>query len=96
MSARLKVGVIGNVTIGTDHQMARVVRIQVEYNVNMHPPGNDQTVLLAHQRGSTERTVITGICVARLVLSLEIGHAMRTPQSLPCVRSRHVRPEPDC
>ena len=82
VSGSVEVGVVGDVPVGHDHQVAAVVRVQVEHRVHVLAAADDQPVLVGLGRDRAERAAVVGARAARLVLALDVGHPVGRPQAL--------------
>jgi len=75
-----QLGVVGYVPVRDHHQVAGIVRVQVEHRVDQRAPGDDQAFLVAELRRAVERAVLRLPRARRLVLPLDVGHPVRRPQ----------------
>src|SRR5690606_36666245 len=82
-----QIGVVGHVPVRQHHQMARVVGVEVEDGENQLSPRHDQglAVRLARLQQPAERATVA-IAPVGLVLPLDVGHPVRSPQPLQRVR----------
>ena len=87
----VQVRVVGDMPVGDDHQVAAVVRVQVEHRVDVLAARDDQPVLVGLGRDRAEGTAVVGTRAGRLVLALDVGHPVGRPQAL----ERVLRPHSD-
>ena len=84
-----EVRVVGDMTVGHDHQMAAVVRVQVEHRVDLLAAPDHQAVLVGFGRNRAEGAAVVGTRAGRLVLALDVGHPVGRPQTLERVLRPH-------
>jgi hypothetical protein len=82
----VEVGVVGHVTVRDDHEVTRVVRVEVEHREHGRAAGDDQPVLIGELRDLAEGAAVVGPRAGGLVLALDVGHPVWGPQSLEVVR----------
>ena len=87
----VEVRVVGDVPVGHDHEVAAVVRVEVEHRVDVLAARDDQAVLVGLRRDRAEGTAVVGARAGRLVLALDVGHPVGRPQAL----ERVLRPHSD-
>src|SRR5690606_7953426 len=81
-----ELGVVGHVAIRHDHEVARVVRIQVQDRVDAAPACDDQRLVVGHSDEPAERAPVLAIMLG-LVLAFDVRHPVRGPESLKLVRN---------
>ena len=87
-----EVGVVGHVPVRDQHEVAGVVRVQVEHCVGDLPALYDQAFVVVHLRDAAERAVDL-IRALGLVLALDVDDPVRSPEAIECVRLPHARLE---
>ena len=81
------VDVLRDMAIRHDHQMTGVVGIQVEHGVDLFATCDDQSVFVALPWNHAERAVVRVLGFAgRFVLAGDIGHPVRRPEPVKCLR----------
>ena len=74
-----QVGYLRDVAVGADHQVAGVVRVEVQHGVRERSAAYDQTLSIAQPWNGAEGT-LTASGGDRLVLPLDIGQPVGCPQ----------------